>query len=154
VIAKARWLSLLAVLLTAALSCGGTDESASEVSSDATPAAAAQATDAANPQLPGALPAHFPEDIPVYADADVAWSRASEDMGVSVRMLSDASLSDVSAYYADDFAAKGWATDIRKGPDGGTLIIADKPTRKAVASVSENEEGRTQVDILFSDLPQ
>ena len=130
---KARLLCALAVLLMATLiACGGSEESAPEPSAGGTPAAVPQASDAANPppsssrknpEVLRALPSNFPEDIPLYKDADVAFSRASADMAVSVRLFSDDAPSDVVGYYSDDFAAKGWATDIRVTPEG-TLIIA------------------------------
>ena len=79
--------------------------------------------------------------------------RASNDFAVSARFYSDDSIADVAAHYADDFAAKGWATDIRD-MQGGTLIIADKLDRKAAATISKNAEGRTQVDLLVTDIPK
>ena len=167
---KARLFRTAAVLVTATLiACGGSDDAAPGATSDATPAAVPQAADAAapqdadaaappaashrNPVLAKALPANFPSDVPVYADADVAWSRASTDLVVGARFSSDDAPSDVSGFYADEFAAQGWATEIRETPDG-TLIIADKLTRKVVVSVTEDEDGRTQMNLLITELPK
>ena len=89
----------------------------------------------------------------IRADAEVAWSRASTDMGVAVRQFSDDSPADVISHYADDLAAKGWDTELRQAP-GGTLIIADKGNRKAAIAATETEDGRTQIDILVTELPR
>jgi hypothetical protein len=170
VILKARLSCTAAVLMTATLiACGGSDDPAPGASSDATPAAVPRAADSAapqagdpaappaasfrNPVLAQALPANFPTDVPVYAEADIAWSRASTDMAVVARFFSDDAPSDVSGFYADEFAAQGWATEIRETPDG-TLIIADKLTRKAVVSVTEDDDGRTQMNLLITELPK
>lgn len=156
-----RLLCTFSILLLATLvACGDSDDSVSEAA--ATPAAVPQAADAANapslgsansPILQGSLPDNFPEDVPVYETADIAFSRSSPDFAVAGRFYSDDGPDQVKAYYADDFSGKGWDIEIRETPDG-SMIIADKMGRKAAATITVNAQGRTQVDIMVTELPR
>jgi hypothetical protein len=150
-----------ALLMVTVVECGDYDDSKLEAPKGATPSAVPQAADAGTQAVAAAndpirlraLPDNFPEDVPVYGLAEILFSRASADFSVSTRLVSDESPETVTDFYADDFAAKGWSTEIRETPEG-TLIIADKLTRKAAATVTVNKEGRTQLDMVVTEIPK
>lgn len=156
--------SLFVLLLTASLAvmaCGGSDDEApaaagetpSAVPTTESKPATGTISSKHNPELKGALPTNFPDDVPIHPGADVVFSRASSDMAMSVRLLTDDDAGDVASALSDDFAAKGWATQKTDTPDG-TLIVADKLSRKAAATVTTSEDGRTQIDLLVTSLPK
>lgn len=94
------------------------------------------------------LPASFPEDVPQYPGAKIKGVRASAGEGLSVSFVSRDDVDKVASFYADTFAARGWATDIRRTPDG-QAIFADKGDRTASAIVRSGDGGEgTLVDLI------
>lgn len=123
-------------------------------SQDAEPPAPSPGATQAAARPEAAQPANLPDDVPQYADSEVAFVHMGADMTVSLRLWTDDEAADVTAYYADQLAANGWATEIRKGPDGN-VVLADKPGRKLMLTVGKSEDGeRTQVDLVVGQLPQ
>jgi hypothetical protein len=92
------------------------------------------------------LPENFPEDIPRYPGAEVVKARPSSESGISVGFSTTDDPAKVAAYFADQFAAQGWATNRVDAPEG-IMVFADKGDRSATYGVA-SAEGKTQIDLL------
>jgi hypothetical protein len=154
----ARWVPLLACGLAVfgLLACGG--EKGEE------PKAAWTVEETPNPTragIPGpgeqplpplvvteALPADFPADVPQYPGAKVKSSRSGggAKTGFSLSLSTSDDVDKVVSFYADSFAAKGWATDTRRMPDS-TAVFAEKSQRSASALVRPGGD-ETIVDLI------
>jgi hypothetical protein len=97
------------------------------------------------------LPANFPEDVPQYPGAEVVKARPSTDAGISVAWSTGDDQVKVASYYADQLAAKGWATNRVDAPEG-IVIFADKGKRSATLGVTP-AEGKTTIDLLVVEMP-
>jgi hypothetical protein len=92
------------------------------------------------------LPENFPEDIPRYPGAEVVKARPPSEDGISVGFTTTDDPAKVAAYFADQFAAQGWATNRVDAPEG-IMVFADKGDRSATYGVA-SAEGKTQIDLL------
>jgi hypothetical protein len=158
VTAGARWVPLVACGLAVfgLVACGGEkkDEAKPAWTVEETPnPARAGLPGPGEPPLPPlvvseSLPAGFPPDVPQYPGAKVKSSRsgggAKGGFSVSFEVGDDAE--KVASFYADSFAAKGWATDTRKTPEG-TAVFAEKNKRSASALVRPGGD-ETVVDLI------
>jgi len=144
-----------------ALGCGGEK---SETPAPAPPPAATGANPAAAPAPAPAppqklfedvwvteLPVNFPEDVPQYPGAEVVKARPTSDAGISVAWSTGDDQVKVASYYADQLAAKGWATNRVDAPEG-IVIFADKGKRSATLGVTPTE-GKTTIDLLVVEMP-
>jgi hypothetical protein len=96
------------------------------------------------------LPSNFPVDVPQYPGAKVKASRSAAGLpGMSVSFIAEDSVEKVIAFYSDTFAAQGWATDMRRTPEG-TAVFAEKDKRSASALVRDGGEG-TRIDVIVVD---
>lgn len=87
------------------------------------------------------LPDGFPEDIPQHPEGHVVESRVAADGGMTVSLaVEGGDLEEVTTFYADAFAAEGWATDIRRTKTGH-VIFADKGGRVASVMVRSSDDG-------------
>ncbi len=86
------------------------------------------------------LPAFFPDDIPIHPEAKIIETRASSDLSITILSSIEDDASEVASYYADSFAAEGWATDIHRTPEG-TAVFAEKGNRFVSAMISEDRRG-------------
>ena len=94
------------------------------------------------------LPSNFPVDVPQYPGAKVKTSRSTAGMpGISVSFSVKDPTDKVIAFYSDSFAAQGWATDMRRTPEG-SAVFAEKGQRSASALVRKSGEG-TLVDLII-----
>jgi len=151
--------ALLAVLAVAG--CGGEEQAASPAGEEA---AAWSVEGTPSPGKKGArpervtsggppknaissLPPDFPGDVPQYPGADFKTGRTSTGQGLSMTLTSGDDFEKVASFYADGFAAEGWATDIRRTPEG-KAIFAEKGNRSASAFVRGADEG-TLVDLVL-----
>jgi hypothetical protein len=92
------------------------------------------------------LPENFPDDIPRYPGAEVVKARPASESGISVGFSTSDDPAKVAAYFADQFAAQGWATNRVDAPEG-IMVFADKGDRSATYGVA-SAEGKTQIDLL------
>ena len=92
------------------------------------------------------LPENFPDDIPRYPGAEVVKARPASEEGLSVGFSTTDDPAKVAAYFADQFAAQGWATNRVDAPEG-IMVFADKGDRSATYGVA-SAEGKTQIDLL------
>jgi len=92
------------------------------------------------------LPENFPDDIPRYPGAEVVKARPASEDGISVGFSTSDDPAKVAAYFADQFAAQGWATNRVDAPEG-IMVFADKGDRSATYGVA-SAEGKTQIDLL------
>jgi hypothetical protein len=97
------------------------------------------------------LPANFPEDVPQYPGAEVVKARPASDAGLSVAWSTGDDMVKVASYYADQLAAKGWATNRVDAPEG-IVIFADKGKRSVTLGVTPTE-GKTTIDLLAVEMP-
>ncbi|MDJ0853093.1 MAG: hypothetical protein QNK04_32390 [Myxococcota bacterium] len=149
------WCSLvLAIGLLGA--CGGDSQESADAgketwSVEATPSPGKEGAKYQPPAMPPPareIPSDFPEDMPRYPEADVRAARSAMGDGMSISLQSPDDVDKVAGYYADDFAAKGWATDIRRTADGHA-IFAEKGDRSASALVRPGEDGQgSQVEVI------
>ena len=153
-LSKRLWCAVGAALVWGLAGCGGSDEPASPPADTVAPEAPAPppATLAPGVTESTTLPANFPSDVPQYPDGKILLSRSSGDMAVSVRLETDDPVDKVADFYADSFAAQGWTTENRPSI-GGAAIFANKGMRRAAASLSTNSAGKTQVDLMVSEMP-
>ena len=98
------------------------------------------------------LPPGFPRDVPRHPTGRVGGVRMSGDQGISVTLEVAEPAAQVASYYADQFAAEGWSTQVRES-QGGTAIFADKDNRSAAATVKETEAG-AEVNIIVVEMPR
>jgi hypothetical protein len=154
------WAPAAALAVAGVLACGGDSEQATGPAGggekpgwtvEATPSpgkegAAYPNKGAVNPQETDTLPADFPEDVPQYPGAEVQSARTRAGEGMSVSLTSADDVDKVASYYADTFAARGWATDIRRTPKG-QAIFADKGNRTA-STLVRSEGGSTRVEVI------
>lgn len=153
----ARWVPLAACGLAVCglLACGGEkgDEApAWTVEKTPNPTRAAL-PGPGEPPLPPlvvseSLPADFPADVPQYPGAKVKSSRSGGGAkgGFSASFGVGDDVEKVASFYADSFAAKGWATDTRRTPEG-TAVFAEKDKRSASALVRPGGD-ETVVDLI------
>ncbi|MGI9592662.1 MAG: hypothetical protein ACR2P8_14925 [Myxococcota bacterium] len=143
-----------AAALMLALACGQPPEAEKQEAESAT----SPSQSAPSPQVPSTnpnvvtskeLPANFPEDSPLYPDAEVVESRATRDLGLSLFFVVKDDAPKVMSYYADGLAAKGWSTEIRDMPDG-SAVFADKGNRTAAVMVTESRRG-SEVRVLLGN---
>jgi hypothetical protein len=143
-----------------ALGCGGESETPpppapAPAATGANPAAAPSA--AAAPQAVfedvwvTELPGNFPEDVPLYPGAEVVKARPTSEAGISVGWSTGDDMVKVASYYADQLAAKGWATNRVDAPEG-IVVFADKGKRSATLGVTP-AEGKTAIDLLVVEMP-
>ena len=139
-----------------ALACGG-DEKSETPGAAATPESPAAPT----PENPEKieiiqdvwlteLPENFPEDIPRYPGAEVVKARPASESGISVGFSATDDPAKVAAYFADQFAAQGWATNRVDAPEG-IMVFADKGDRSATYGVA-SADGKTQIDLLVVEM--
>ena len=100
----------------------------------------------AKPRYEG-LPDNYPSDVPRYPGVTVTLVKASGDSGLAIGMTSTDDLEKVASFFADTFAAEGWATDIRNTPNG-RAIFADKDNRNATTLVRRNDD-IISVDVIL-----
>jgi hypothetical protein len=135
-----------------ALGCGSEKSETKPGAAPAAPAAQQPAPSAAVEQAwQTALPESFPQDVPRYPGSEVVRARTTEDSAVIADFATADEAGKVVTYYADAFAAQGWATQRVDGPDG-VLLFADKDQRSAALSVT-SAEGKTKVNLLLSEMP-
>ena len=68
--------------------------------------------------------------------------------GISLSMETADDVDKVTGFYADGFRAQDWKTDVRRTPEGHT-ILAEKGDRKASAVVRPRDDGAgAKVDII------
>ena len=135
-----------------ALACGG------EKSETPGAGATTEAPSAAAPAPKGLvedvwlteLPENFPEDVPRYPGAEVVKARPASEAGVSVGFTTTDDPAKVASYFADQFAAQGWATNRVDAPEG-IMVFADKGDRSATYGVAASE-GKTQIDLLVIEM--
>lgn len=154
---SSKWLSCAVgtALVLGLTGCGGSDEPASAPAEAVAPEAVAPPP--VEKTAPGVtvttkLPANFPSDIPMYPEADVVFSRASGDMALSVRFVTNASVDEVAGFYVQALASQGWSAEHRPSI-GGAAVLANKGMRRAALSVSTNSGGKTQVDLMIAESP-
>lgn len=143
------WVALGSCL---ALACGGEEkpEAPGAAATPETPSAAAPAKPEQVEVIQDVwlteLPANFPEDIPRYPGAEVVKARPASESGISVGFSTMDDPAKVAAYFADQFAAQGWATNRVDAPEG-IMVFADKGDRSATYGVA-SADGKTQIDLL------
>ena len=96
------------------------------------------------------LPGNFPEDVPRYPGAEVVKARPTSEAGISVAFSTADDPAKVASYFADQFAAQGWATNRVDAPEG-IMVFADKGDRSATYGVA-SAEGKTQIDLLVVEM--
>jgi hypothetical protein len=152
------WVCAAALAALLGVACGGGEtEGAAGEQAEPAPAWTVEATPspgaAVKPQAAAVaqpvsreLPADFPEDIPQYPGAEILGVRTAAGQGVSVSLATADDVEKVASYYADGFAAQGWATDIKRMPEG-KAIFAEKDNRTSSAVVRSGDAG-TLVDVI------
>ncbi len=149
----------LALALLVSWGCGGESQEGSSGeaeapswSVEATPSPGKEGARPENPSIPPPsreIPADFPVDVPQYPDADVQAARKAMGSGMSISLQSSDDVDKVAGFYADGFAAQGWATDIRRTADGHA-IFADKEGRRASALVRPGADGTgSRVEVVI-----
>ncbi len=96
------------------------------------------------------LPANFPQDIPRYPGAELVKARPPSEAGITAAFSTTDDPAKVAAYFADQFAAQGWATNRVDAPEG-IMVFADKGDRSATYGVA-SAEGKTQIDLLVVEM--
>jgi hypothetical protein len=155
------WVSAAALAALLGVACGGGEtEGAAEgkaaqgeaapawtVEATPSPGAAVKPQSEAVPQpVSRELPADFPEDVPQYPGAEIVGVRSAAGQGVSVSLTTADDVEKVASHFADGFAAQGWATDIKRMPEG-KAIFAEKDNRTCSAIVRSGDTG-TLVDLI------
>lgn len=105
----------------------------------------------------GTLPDAFPDDFPVYDDADVASSTSFEGEGqvqYHVTLATSDSVDDVYEWYKDELDSQGWTIDedMKMSTDDGetAALSVTKGDMGASVTVSEGGEGdRVEIYILL-----
>ena len=97
------------------------------------------------------LPANFPDDVPQYPGAELVKARPTNEEAVSVAWSTGDEVVKVASFYADQLAAKGWATNRIDAPEG-IVVFADKGKRSMTLGVTPNE-GKTTIDLLVVQMP-
>jgi len=154
VTAAARWGRLAACGIAAfsCFACGSEkpkEEAGAEWSVEETPNPVKSPGEPGLPPvvIASELPDNFPADVPQYPGAKVETARSTEGMpGVSVSLSVPDPAEKVIAFYSDSFAAQGWATDLRRTPEG-SAVFAEKENRSASALVRAGGN-RTLVDLI------
>jgi hypothetical protein len=100
----------------------------------------AHATAHAEEPEPPALPA----DVPLYASALPISSMSSPARGTIVNLRSKDAVELVSAWYAKELPAHGWALETQSGAANSQLLTAVKQARRASVLITGNERG-TQI---------
>lgn len=146
----------LAVLLLFA--CGGqesqtgADEAASEWTVEGTPNIGQKGSPGPDgkplpaPVVSDELPPDFPVDVPRYPGAEVTGSRSSLGSGFSAGFKVGDDVEEVASFYSDSFAAQGWATDMRRTPEG-TAVFAEKEKRSASVLVRAGGD-KTEINLI------
>ena len=134
--------------------CGGSDESASSTSSEAAVPSSSSGTPGRSPGVTNyaGVPEGFPADVPEYPNGTVLQGRTAGESAVSLVLETDDSMDDVAQFYSDGLAAQGWSTELHPSV-GGTAIFADKGTRKVAVSIATGSSGKTQVNLIVSEMP-
>lgn len=102
----------------------------------------------------GELPDDFPNDFPIYDDAEVestsSWA-GEGDITFYVNLFSDDEAKEVYDWYKDELSGEGWTIDsdtfITGDSDGG-LMGATKDTSQLTLSVSEDTDN-TAIGIIL-----
>ncbi|MBT37010.1 MAG: hypothetical protein CL938_00475 [Deltaproteobacteria bacterium] len=140
-----------AVLIWGLVGCGGSEQSTSSPADRAT-SGAPTTPEESEVIVTNDIPSGFPADIPEYPGADVLQGRSAGADGMTVKLETDDSVDEVNRFYGDTLAAQGWSTELRSSPTG-TVVIADKDTRKLVVGISTTAAGRTRVDVIVVEVP-
>lgn len=95
-----------------------------------------------------ALPANFPEDVPVYPDATILASATSPD-GIMVSCQSAADPKDVIAFYKEQVGGGGWTVDAEMNVGPQHIMSFAKGDRQLTVTVT-GDPGRTQISLMAS----
>jgi len=164
---KMLWCVVGVALVWGLAGCGGSEEPAAPAAK--APAAKAPAAKAPAAKAPAAkappaaklvpdavvtndIPDTFPVDVPRYPGGNVLQGRAVGSTSVSLKLETGDSLEEVVRFYDDGLVAQDWSTDVRPSVNG-TAIFADKGSRKLAISISTNQSGKTQVDLIAAEMP-
>jgi hypothetical protein len=154
---RCGWVELSACGLAAVamIACSGEEtpqQPAAAWTVEETPNPAIKRPKPGDPPLPAvvvaeALPPDFPVDVPQYPGAKVKASRSMPGRGgMTVSLAAGDTPDKIISFYSDTFAAQGWATDIRRTPEG-SAVFAEKDNRSASALVRVGG-GETLIDII------
>jgi hypothetical protein len=69
---------------------------------------------------------------------------------VAADFVTDDDPAKVASYFADSFAAQGWATQSTESPDT-RMLFADKGERSATIAVT-SAEGKTRLELLLVEM--
>ena len=146
--------AVVVAIFWAVSGCGGSDEPASSATDEAAAPSPSAGTPGPSPgvTLYAGLPEGFPADVPTYPNGTVLQGKTAGESAVSLVLETDDSIDDVARYYSDGLAAQGWSTELRPSV-GGSAIFADKGMRKAALAISTGSSGKTQVNLIVSEMP-
>lgn len=95
-----------------------------------------------------ALPADFPEDVPLYPGAALRMAQKLGPRDVTVILGTEDSASEVGAFYHEGLGKKGWRFMGRAGLDEEEFLRFEKG-QSAVAVVIAPEAGETVVSVAY-----
>jgi hypothetical protein len=156
--AAGRLLACAIALGSLAIGCGS-DERAevapAAVPGEATPAAPAApvapdptTTEAGGIVVDGVVPEGFPSDVPLYPGAAPGASMTMPGLGVFATFESDDAIDKILSHYRGELSKGGWS--VSDTPDGGG-IDGTKDSRQVQVRARENETGRSEIAISFSE---
>lgn len=105
----------------------------------------------------GNLPDGWPEDIEVYAGAELAYSASinpqTGEPGMAIVMMTEDDVAAVSAYYKQALSSGGWTTgDAMEG--GGTSILTATKGNQVASFMITEADGQTAITIGINEAEQ
>lgn len=98
----------------------------------------------------GQLPSNFPDDVPVYANAEPLSSMASPQRGTVVNLRSTDPPADMFRWYRDRYEAAGWEIETAKEERSRSTLVARKGNRVS-SVVLTSIPGATQALVQVSE---
>lgn len=98
-----------------------------------------------------AIPATWPDDMPVLDDATVSYvgssNPATGEAGSVVMFQTEKSLEEVSAYYEQALADNGWTVESTVRTGDAVMFAGTKDTRSVSLYVTSSDPGTTSVTL-------
>jgi len=115
-------------VLLACLACGGDDAGPGDPAAAGEPPADGEVYEAEYGRE-NQLPSNFPEDVPLYSDAEPVSSMSAPAHGTVVNLRTGDAPETVFAWYQTHYADKGWEIEQQIEERGRRTILARKGNR-------------------------
>lgn len=92
------------------------------------------------------LPENFPQDVPLYPDATIVASMASQE-GVMVSCQSPADPAEVVVFYKEKLSGQGWTVEAEMNMGPQRMISFAKADRHVTVTAT-SDAGKTQISLL------